>query len=161
MLLCRIKRLSLRNNNLTGTLPSGWAAPADPSYTIDLDLGLNQLTGTLPDSWSTGLPLGSYLYLDNNMLTGEWCRAGGRTPILLQTQTFHCLVLCCKLPGVLSNPTASSTAQQPKVYVWRSLLNQDVAGCVCCLCRDASQQLGCHCTRQEHRACAEQQHAAW
>lgn len=72
LLVCRIRLLSLRNNNITGSIPSTWAAPTDPNYTIDLDLGNNRLNGTLPSSWGTGLPVGSYLYLDDNMLTGTF-----------------------------------------------------------------------------------------
>jgi hypothetical protein len=87
--VCRIKVLRLQNN-LTGCLPSTWVAPTILSYTIDLDLGFNQLIGTLPGSWGTGLPLGEYLNLDKNMLTGERCDAAQYH----YTWLWHCTLLC-------------------------------------------------------------------
>jgi hypothetical protein len=71
--ICRITLLRLHSNNLTGSIPDTWNVPEASSYTLDLDLGFNQLTGTLPDSWGAGLVLGSYVNLENNMLTGEQC----------------------------------------------------------------------------------------
>lgn len=61
-----MKSFGAANNQLTGTLPSGWSTWTGIKI---FEAGNNQLTGTLPSSWSTWRTL-TYFSVQNNKLRG-------------------------------------------------------------------------------------------
>jgi hypothetical protein len=67
-----VKTLRLSYNELSGSLPSTWVQPpANSTYSIaTLDLRYNEFSGTLPNAWGSGFPVSTYMWLNDNMLTG-------------------------------------------------------------------------------------------
>lgn len=62
-------------NRFNGSLPANWTSPS----LVDLDLRDNQLTGTLPSSWgdAAAMPQLALLHMQGNKLSGEGVLHGG------------------------------------------------------------------------------------
>ena len=65
--LVHLKVLDLSNNNLTGTLPSGWAPPLGSYEALQVFFARdNQISGTLPASLVANMTNLRYLMLQHN-----------------------------------------------------------------------------------------------
>jgi hypothetical protein len=79
-----LQRLELHDNNITGPIPVVWMSNSTPMQNLyRLDLSDNRLTGSLPDYFWTSFPPLSYVYLNDNLLSGPLVEPAGSSPLIL------------------------------------------------------------------------------
>jgi hypothetical protein len=77
-----LQRLELHDNNITGSIPVLWMSNSTPMQNLyRLDLSDNHLTGSIPDFFWTSFPPLSYVYLNDNLLTGPLVEPAGSSAL--------------------------------------------------------------------------------